>query len=562
MKSKLQIYFLPVLLVMFLLYGYSTQDNPNTDSAPYSDYTPNNNAVTAVGDTLYTFVVPSQLILGVNRIGTTNRLAFTSGGQSSAVTTDNIWIRTDLRGNRIDSFPQVNNTAGQGFGFRDLTMYGQYLLTSDNNTIRRIDTATFTEPRAGFTGPNNPNRGLARSSVNRIWTSNFTTGPVAMIDTNGATIKSLGIPTVAPYGLAADVWTTPGRMWLWYAEPSTAGTYKLSKVDTSNGAIVQSFTYSLGTAVSSGGIDIFNNHPEFPGRVVAVAVVQNSPASRVIVVDLGPDASAPPPGGTMTVCRNGVNLAIPDNTGNAGAVSDNLTISGIPAGQEIKKIKITVQSLPHTWIGDVRVWVKKGNLADTIISRPGWTGTGFGNSCDNFTGTVLFDSVSLTSIQNVTPATCATGLTANSTGNFLPKDALAVFQNSGTDPNGTYTISVSDNAAGDTGTLNDWCVTVEYGLITGVANNTILANEFKLSQNYPNPFNPATTINYTIPKSGLVTLKVFDILGKEVASLVNGMVTAGSHSVNFNASQLSSGVYFYRIESGNFVDTKKMFLLK
>ena len=102
------------------------------------------------------------------------------------------------------------------------------------------------------------------------------------------------------------------------------------------------------------------------------------------------------------------------------------------------------------------------------------------------------------------------------------------------------------------------------GLITGTGNNTALtiAESFALSQNYPNPFNPSTTINYTIPNSGLVTLKVFDIIGKEVASLVNGMVTAGSHSVNFNASKLSSGVYFYRIESGNFVDTKKMFLLK
>ena len=74
---------------------------------------------------------------------------------------------------------------------------------------------------------------------------------------------------------------------------------------------------------------------------------------------------------------------------------------------------------------------------------------------------------------------------------------------------------------------------------------------FKLQQNYPNPFNPETKISYTIPVKGLVTLKVFDIMGKEVATLVNEQQTAGYYTVNFNASVLSSGVYFYRIQSEN-----------
>jgi len=101
-------------------------------------------------------------------------------------------------------------------------------------------------------------------------------------------------------------------------------------------------------------------------------------------------------------------------------------------------------------------------------------------------------------------------------------------------------------------------------------NNTVVTEvedvvqpfNYSLQQNYPNPFNPSTTIEYSIPQSGLVTLKVFNVLGKEVATLVNGQNDAGNHKVEFNASALNSGVYFYKIESGNFVDTKKMILLK
>jgi len=86
--------------------------------------------------------------------------------------------------------------------------------------------------------------------------------------------------------------------------------------------------------------------------------------------------------------------------------------------------------------------------------------------------------------------------------------------------------------------------------------------EFSLMQNYPNPFNPATTINYTLAATGKVELKVYDIVGREVMTLVNDVQDAGSHSVFFNAVNLSSGIYFYRINSGSFQDVKKMVLVK
>lgn len=108
-----------------------------------------------------------------------------------------------------------------------------------------------------------------------------------------------------------------------------------------------------------------------------------------------------------------------------------------------------------------------------------------------------------------------------------------------------------------------WVVT-NGGVITNVNTNTIstIPDEYSLSQNYPNPFNPTTKINYTIPRSGLVSIKVYDILGRLTGTLVNEFKNAGTFQVTFDGSNYSSGTYFYRIETDGFVQTKKMSLLK
>ena len=100
----------------------------------------------------------------------------------------------------------------------------------------------------------------------------------------------------------------------------------------------------------------------------------------------------------------------------------------------------------------------------------------------------------------------------------------------------------------------------------GVNDRPTVANVYDLKQNYPNPFNPSTQIRYSLEKAGNVSIKVFDVLGREVATLVNENQNPGDHAVSFNSASirggLSSGVYFYRIESGSFLDVKKMMLLK
>jgi hypothetical protein len=89
-----------------------------------------------------------------------------------------------------------------------------------------------------------------------------------------------------------------------------------------------------------------------------------------------------------------------------------------------------------------------------------------------------------------------------------------------------------------------------------------LPHDFFLGQNYPNPFNPSTTIEFSVPRSTFVTLKVFNLLGQEIATLAAQEFKAGSYRVDWNASVAPSGVYFYRLSAVSFVETKKMLLLR
>jgi len=101
-----------------------------------------------------------------------------------------------------------------------------------------------------------------------------------------------------------------------------------------------------------------------------------------------------------------------------------------------------------------------------------------------------------------------------------------------------------------------------YALVTAVNEDLSSVNSYNLSNNYPNPFNPSTKITYTLPERGNVSLKVYDLLGGEVAQLVNGEIEAGSYDISFNAANLPSGAYFYQLKAGDFISVKKMLLIK
>ena len=103
---------------------------------------------------------------------------------------------------------------------------------------------------------------------------------------------------------------------------------------------------------------------------------------------------------------------------------------------------------------------------------------------------------------------------------------------------------------------------LELDIITSIEDENSIVSNYHLAQNYPNPFNPITKIKYSIPKSELVQIKVYDILGKEVKKILNEYTQAGTYEIEFNARNLPSGVYFYKMISGSYSDTKKMILLR
>lgn len=113
-----------------------------------------------------------------------------------------------------------------------------------------------------------------------------------------------------------------------------------------------------------------------------------------------------------------------------------------------------------------------------------------------------------------------------------------------------------------TGNSEIFYAKVDLPELVSVESETGIPTEFTLMQNYPNPFNPSTTIQFALPKAEVVSLKIYNILGEEVAELVNREMDAGIQSINYDASNLGSGIYFYQIKAGSFVDVKKMLLVK
>jgi hypothetical protein len=174
---------------------------------------------------------------------------------------------------------------------------------------------------------------------------------------------------------------------------------------------------------------------------------------------------------------------------------------------------------------------------------------------------VVYDSDSLKLNKQVIirfPGENSTFNLSNAEGdNYLPQVGLLSY------PGGDSVYSLVLWTHEQNGKKDIWMSLIKYFPGFGAVNDPAAgSNNFKLMQNYPNPFNPSTTINYQLPMISYVTLKVYDILGREVKTLINGIQQAGTHSVIFNAAGLSSGVYFYRLNSANFVQTKKLIVIK
>ncbi len=127
--------------------------------------------------------------------------------------------------------------------------------------------------------------------------------------------------------------------------------------------------------------------------------------------------------------------------------------------------------------------------------------------------------------------------------------------------NGTGTVYVAGSSS-ETASFLDYTLFAYQESGTGVNTSSTFLREFSLSQNFPNPFNPLTNISFTLPSRSFVSLKVFDLIGREVAVLVSEELSAGNHMKQWNAENMPSGVYFYRLNAGTYAETKKLILLK
>jgi len=195
----------------------------------------------------------------------------------------------------------------------------------------------------------------------------------------------------------------------------------------------------------------------------------------------------------------------------------------------------------------------------TGSSRPG--GTAVNNRFYLITGEVTpaptsHDTIYIFNTQtNAWLTTYLTGRGAGTASNYWACVSNIIL------PNGKIKIFIPGGAL-STAFPGLYQIQVDPCTITNISVNPEIPKDYNLSQNYPNPFNPTTKITFALPKSGLVTLKVYDVLGREVSTLVNEVKNAGTYTVEFDASGLSSGIYFYKLESNGFTAVKKMMLMK
>jgi hypothetical protein len=127
-------------------------------------------------------------------------------------------------------------------------------------------------------------------------------------------------------------------------------------------------------------------------------------------------------------------------------------------------------------------------------------------------------------------------------------------------PTGTNKVQFLGKSQFGNNLFIDSICTITFGSVN--QNGNEIPSVYSLSQNYPNPFNPVTVISFGLPKAGITKLVIYDVLGRVIKSLVNEHRDAGSYNVDFDASNIASGIYFYRLESGSFTDVKKMMVVK
>ncbi len=249
--------------------------------------------------------------------------------------------------------------------------------------------------------------------------------------------------------------------------------------------------------------------------------------------------------GNGTVSEEDV-VILEDEYNRAGILSSELTFSseGVNAGRGVLLFKSSVPSFLEIWL--LRVFI---NNPDNILVR----NLGIGKLMSEHpigSGTVVVPNSTEVSGDELTITTqgFAVNVSGLLNGRYWSKVVQVI--------NGQAVVQLPD------ANMKYQVEAIDLFSVSDISTTENLPTNFNLDQNYPNPFNPTTAISYSIPENSFITLKVYDILGKEVATLVNEEKIAGNYQVNFDGSQLASGAYLCRLTANNFIQTKKMVLMK
>jgi subtilisin-like proprotein convertase family protein len=238
---------------------------------------------------------------------------------------------------------------------------------------------------------------------------------------------------------------------------------------------------------------------------------------------------------TGNQCSNSTPRSIPDLV----IFQDSMTVS---LAGKVSEIKVNL-NINHPNDGELLIMLRSPDNNQVTLSSYN------GNGGANYSNTTFDDSASISIINGTPPFT----------GSFKPQYSFTNLINATL--NGSWTLRIYDKAAGNQGTLLNWCILFKYYTPVSVKENPALVS-FALKQNYPNPFNPATRIGFSISKQDFVILKIYDQLGREIQTLINDVLTQGDYEAVWNAKNFPSGVYYYRIETNGLSETKRMLLTK
>ena len=386
-----------------------------------------------------------------------------------------------------------------------------------------------------------------------FWNSNFS-GNIICHDTSGAVRGTVVSTLTGKYGAGWDsgnVHVDTATLWIWDQGTGTNSSVVKYRLSGGAGTLMNTYTFGQTAAEIAGGAEIVKDG----GNLVLILNWQNYAITGYKLASMGGG------GGSLCFNRGGIWVSIPDNM--TGTARDTIKVPNNMG--TLDDITVVMDTVIHTWVGDLIFDLSHGGQVDTLFA---WMGTGsFGNSGDNLFGIALTDSsnnpIVNTNGSNTVPPPAGQYLAGGRTGVDSLKKHFVRSGGAASEMNGNWVLTMHDRASGDTGSLRAWHICFYSGNIAQIiSNNNQTPDRYVLGQNYPNPFNPSTKINFSIPKAGLVSLRVYDMLGREVKTLVADQLSAGEFAVDFDGSNLSSGTYFYRLQVGDFVEVKKMVLLK